>query len=64
MMANPKVGQKVKVWYKKKLADWFPLHGKVGVVVIVSKGKPRNHGVEIDGVMYVIPCGNLFKVEG
>ncbi len=63
MMANPRPGQTVQVWYKKSLANWFPLHGKIGVVRIASKGKPRNHGVEIDGQLYVIPCGNLRKVQ-
>jgi hypothetical protein len=63
MMANPKVGQTVQAWYKKSLSDYMPYHGKFGRVVIASKGKPRNHGVEIDGQMIVIPCGNLRKVE-
>lgn len=63
MMANPRKGQLVRVHYKKSLADWFPLHGKVGTVEIVCKGKPRNHGVVIDGKLYAIPCGNLNKYE-
>ncbi len=37
------------------------LHGLTGIVVIPSRGKPRNHGVEIAGVMYVVHAGNLRK---
>jgi hypothetical protein len=60
MIANPKLGQTVQIWYKKSLADWFPLHGKVGSVAIVCKArKCRNHGVLVDGKVYAIPCGNL-----
>ena len=41
----------------------MPLHGKVGVVVRVRRGKPRNHVVEIDGEEYAVPFGNLMTVE-
>lgn len=64
MMANPKPGQLVRVHYAKRYAHTMPLHGKVGRVVVVCKArKCRNHGVDIDGVMWVIPCGNLHKVK-
>lgn len=59
MMSNPRKGALAQVWYNKRLAPEMPLHGKIGVVKIASKGKPRNHGIEIDGVMWVVPCGNL-----
>lgn len=58
MLANPKPGQKVQINYKDKT---MPLQGKKGEVQIVGKGKPRNHGIKIDGTLYVIPCGNLIK---
>jgi len=61
MMANPRVGQRVEIRYRRSLRDLMPLQGKVGVVRIASRGKPRNHGVEVDGRLYCIPCGNLFK---
>jgi hypothetical protein len=38
----------------------MPLHDRVGVVRISSLGKPRNHGIEIEGIVHVIPAGNLF----
>lgn len=63
MLANPKIGTKVLIRYKKSLADWMPLHNKTGIVAIASKGKPRNHGVMVDGVLWVVPCGNLNKLE-
>ena len=60
MIARPKKGQRVQCWYNKRLASWFPLHGKIGVVVIVARGRgPLNHGVLIDGQLYGVPCGNL-----
>lgn len=64
MMANPKPGQLVRVHYAKRYAHTMMLHGKVGRVVVVCKArKCRNHGVDIDGVMWVIPCGNLHKMK-
>lgn len=62
MMANPRKGQRVQIWYNKRIAPEMPLHGKVGTVAVVCKGKPRNHGVMIDGHLYAVPCGNLRKV--
>ena len=29
------------------------------VVAIPSRGRPRNHGVKVDGRIVVVPCGNL-----
>jgi hypothetical protein len=59
VVSNPKPGQRVQVWYRKGLRDYMPHHGRLGTVAVVSKGRPRNHGVLIDGRMVVIPCGNL-----
>lgn len=60
MVSNPQVGTPVIVRYNKRLKHWFPLEGKRGVVTIVCKArKCRNHGVTIDGALWVIPCGNL-----
>jgi len=60
MMLNPRLGQRVQCWYKHHA---MPLHGKIGRIKIVSHGKPRNHGVEIEGQVYSVPCGNLRKVQ-
>lgn len=60
MLSNPVVGQPAQVWYNKRLAPEMPLHGKVGSIRIVCKARRcRNHGVEIDGKIYAVPCGNL-----
>lgn len=60
MVSNPKPGDVVKVCYRKSLKNWFPYEGEIGTVRIVCKArKCRNHGVEIDGKIIVIPCGNL-----
>lgn len=62
MLLNPRLGQRVQVWYRPSLR-WLPYHGKFGVVTVVCRGKPRNHGVRIDGVDVAVPCGNLRKVN-
>ena len=61
MILNPAKGEPVQVWYGKKTRHHMPLHGKTGIVVIPCEGRPRNHGVLIDGesIMRSIPCGNL-----
>lgn len=41
----------------------MPHHGKVGRLAVVSRGKPRNHGVEIDGRIVVVPCGNIYAFD-
>lgn len=61
MLASPRKGQIVQVWYAAKWRPIMRLHGKIGVVEIVSRGRPRNHGVRVDGRAEVIPCGNLRK---
>lgn len=65
MMLNPRIGQTVRVRYRRGLRDHMPLHDRIGVVRITSRGPgPRNHGVEVDGRLYGVPCGNLFKHTG
>ncbi len=69
MLANPKRGERVVVHYRTKPAggmpapaEWMPYHGRHGEITIVSRGKPRNHGVRLDdGTETVIPCGNLYR---
>ena len=51
------------MWYRTTLRDYMPLHGKIGKVVRVSRGRPRNHVIEIDGEEYAVPFGNLIEVE-
>ena len=64
MLLNPRVGSTVQVWYAKHYCAAMPLHGKTGVVRIAGRAKPRNHGIEIDGTLYCVPCGNCRKWEG
>lgn len=63
MLSCPKVGARVQVWYRVSLRAFMPLHAKVGIVVVSSRGRPRNHGIEIDGVLFVVPAGNLRKAD-
>jgi hypothetical protein len=59
MMSYPRIGSVVQLWYGKKWRPVAPLHGRTGTVKVSGRGKPRNHGVEIDGTVYVVPCGNI-----
>ncbi len=62
MMLNPRIGQRVQLWYAKKWHSVTPHHGKMGTVTVASRGRPRNHGVKLaDGTRLVVPCGNLRK---
>ena len=64
MLSYPKIGDKVMIRYGKKWAQYTPLHGREGIVAIVCLSKRcRNHGIEVDGKLAIIPRGNLFKAE-
>ncbi len=63
MIWNPAIGKEVQIWYAEAKRRYVTLHGRVGWVRAVGLGKgPRNVHVEIDGVGYVVPRGNLRKV--
>ncbi len=62
MLINPRPGERVELRYRPALRPYF-LHGRRGTVTVVGRGKPRNHGVEIEGRLVVVPCGNCFKVS-
>ena len=62
MLTNPHIGQIVEIRYRKQLRPIARLHGKRGIVRVVGRGRPRNHGVEVDGVQYVVPAGHLMRV--
>ena len=60
MMANPRPGQRCRLHYVKAKRTHFAYHGRVGVVEIVGRGKPRNHLIRLDdGPLVVVPCGHL-----
>jgi hypothetical protein len=62
MLSAPKIGDCAQVWYGSKWRRVCgQLHGRIGVVRVVSKGSPRNHGVEIEGRLIVVPRGHLRK---
>lgn len=63
MMTNPRIGQWVRIRYGKKYIVKPRLHDRVGRIVCRARGPgPRNHGVLIDGRVYVVPCGHLQNV--
>lgn len=59
MISHPYLGQVVQLWYRAALRGVAPHHGKVGTVVVKALGRPRNHGVEVDGVLTIVPAGHL-----
>ena len=61
MYANPPQNARVRIHYRKGVAETMPFQGRIGTIRISGRGKPRNHLVEIDGKLAVIPCGNLNK---
>jgi len=63
MLINPRLGQKVQVWYRESNRH-LPYHADYGMVVTRSQGKPRNHLIHIFGKnRVVVPCGNLIRFE-
>lgn len=63
MLANPRLGQAVRLRYRKGHPAAVLYQDAIGRVVIVCRGRPRNHGIEIEGRIVVVPCGQLFKLE-
>jgi hypothetical protein len=76
VISNPRHGQNVRIAYASKrrkvpglglvgfLSSWAPYHGQIGRVMIPGNArKARNHGVEIDGQIVVVPAGHLQKGE-
>jgi hypothetical protein len=64
MLANPKIGHRVRLVYAAAKRAYFDLHNESGVIVVAGRGKPRYHLVELDnGRRVVVPCGNLVKVD-
>ena len=63
MISNPHTGQAVQIWYGQRTRSMMPLHGRLGVVVIAGRGRPRNHVVLVDGERVIVPAGNLRPVR-
>jgi hypothetical protein len=65
MIFHPRVGQRVRLHYRRQASAVMPWHGRVGVVRFVTRGSgPRNVGVEVDGRLVVAARGNLVAVGG
>jgi len=70
MISYPRPGQRVQLWYNKRLAaGWCAAyHGLIGTVTTVSSGPgPRNVRVRIDRGGYcegvIVPRGNLRELQ-
>ena len=65
MISNPTPGQRVTLWYAEAKRRIAPLHGKPGVVFARAAGPgPRNHAVEVEGRLVIVPAGQLRKERG
>jgi ribosomal protein L21E len=62
MIFGPKIGEKVLVHYRKSVAPFMPYHGRIGVIIRVANGRPKNIGVQIGDERIVFPCGNLNRL--
>ena len=59
MLTHPHPGQRVRLRYLESARAHCP-HDRAGVVEVVGTGRPRNHGVRLDGgPLIVVPCGQL-----
>jgi hypothetical protein len=76
MISNPRPGQLVRIAYAARrrkvpglglvgfLCSWAPFHGHRGRVLIRGIGRrARNHGVEVDDRLVVIPAGQLLPIQ-
>lgn len=60
MITNPRLGQRIQIWYGRQHRDAMPWHGRLGTLEIAGRARPRNHGIRIDGgPVVVVPAGNL-----
>lgn len=61
MIWRPRVGQRVRLHYRRGAAPLMPCHGLAGRVVCAGRGPgPRNALVRLDnGSRAVVPRGNL-----
>lgn len=59
VISNPSIGQRVQVWYGRRSSAAMPHHGRIGTVRVVGRGRPRNHAIDLGGIVIVVPAGNL-----
>ena len=60
MIWRPRKGQRVQCWYAERKREYVKLHGRIGIVKAIGRGRgPRNVHVEVDGVGYILPRGNI-----
>jgi hypothetical protein len=65
MLSWPEIGTRVRIRYGSRTTNRASyLHDKIGTVVALgSKKIGRRHTIEVDGVPYAIPPGNLFALD-
>lgn len=59
MISTPRQGLRVQIWYRKRLRAVMAYHSAIGTVVVVGRGRPRSHGIDVGGRFVVVPAGNL-----
>lgn len=62
MISRPNKNQECVIWYRKSNRA-MPYHGKECTIVIPGSGRPLNHLVSFDGILVIVPCGNLITKE-
>lgn len=64
MISTPRIGQRVRIYYRRDVAPHMPHHGRTGAVAVAGRARPRNHAVQLDdGPIVIVPAGNLQAVK-
>ena len=54
----------MRLRYRESRRAEAPYHDQVGVVVIVGRGRPRNHAIRLEtGAVVIVPCGQLVPCD-
>lgn len=63
-MWHPRKDIEVQLWFPVLRRRYVGLHGRIGTVRAgTAADGPHNVHVEVDGVGYVVPRGNVRKVK-
>jgi len=64
VIRQPKIGQRVRLYYAKRYAWLMPYHGCEGKIVAVARGPgPIDAAVKVQGKCVIVPRGNLILLD-
>lgn len=59
MIRTAKQNEPLRIHYAKSYAEQMPFRERTGIVVTAARGRPRNALLNVNGVLVVVPFGNL-----